>query len=135
MKNPDAALAAINAPLKTKVGRHDVRELTLGLASVLEQIKSPVMSGERPEALAAWAGTLYAFTRPAGQSRALLSAKGAGGYNTAALKWVDDDLPLAEGMRRIAAVEAAVRRLNSISAQDDGGDGGGNPSAAGPTAG
>jgi len=137
MKNPRAALDAFTRPLTTPVGPYAVQELTLGLAAVLESIASPVMTGRRPKTLAGWAGTLYAFTRPTAASRELLAAAGPEGYEARALEW-SDTLPLRLGRQLIEATTAALERLNAVSADSgeaEEADAGGNPTAAGPTAG
>lgn len=136
MKNPSAALAAVNAPLTIRIGPYEVRDITLGLAAVLEAIESPVVTGSRPADLSGWAPTLYAMTHPVADSRRLLTASGVEGYVAAALQW-SDDLPLALGRELIEAVTAAINRIKGISAEDDAGEGNspGNPTAAGPTAG
>ena len=60
--NPKRALAALNAA-PARVGRHEIRPLTLGLAAILEEIGSPLSGGPAPSGVGGWVGTLFALTR------------------------------------------------------------------------
>lgn len=138
MDNPKRALSAFNAPSAVEVGGWHVREITLGMAGVLEAIGSPMFTGRKPKTITDWAPTLYAMTRPPGESRQLLASGGRSRLEAIAMQWADDELSVAAARRLINAATAAVSRLNGIS-PDDGIDaeGGaeGNGLAAGPTAG
>ena len=137
MKNPTRALAAFTAPPSVKVGPYEVREITLGLAGVLEAVESPVFTGVKPREIGGWGPTLYAMTRSTEESERLLAAGGADAYARAAKAWIDT-VPLAVGTRLVEAVTASVDRLNGIEAEDDGASEGGaegNDLAAGRTGG
>ena len=137
MQNPKAALAAFNASKSVKVGPFDVREITLGLGGVLEQIGSPIFTGEKPKRVHGWIPTLYAMTHTTPESERLL-AKGVEAFNAAAREWADADVPYGLTTKLIDAVNASVRRLNAISGDsgdDEGKDAEKNGSEAGQTAG
>ena len=136
MKNPTRALAAFTAPPSVKVGPYEVREITLGLAGVLEAIESPLVTGRKPQRPMEWAATLFAMTRSTEESERLL-ASGREAYAATAKAWADT-VPLAVGTRLVEAVTASVDRLNGIEAEDDGASEGGaegNDLAAGRTGG
>ena len=138
MKNPKTALDAFNAPAATPAGPCAVREITLGMAGVLEAIGSPLYNGAQPGTIGGWAPTLYAMTRDPEESRTILAAGGRERFETRARAWADA-LPVATARRLIETVTAALQRLDAVS-PDDAGTGGeagaeGNASAAGPTAG
>ena len=141
MSNPKRALAAFNAPAFVEVAGHRVYEITLGMAGILEAIGSPLSTGVMPETVMGWAATLYAMTRPPGESRAKLAAMGAENHAAEADAWADT-LPAAEASALIRAVGAANARSRGIDPETDeedttaAGDGAAaNPTAAGPTAG
>ena len=136
MKNPTRALAAFTAPPSVKVGPYEVREITLGLAGVLEAIESPLVTGRKPQRPMEWAATLFAMTRSTEESERLL-ASGREAYAATAKAWADT-VPLAIGLRLVEAVTKSIGRLNGIEAEDaDDVEGGaeGNDLAAGRTAG
>ena len=135
MKNPQTALDAFNAPAATPVADHAVREITLGMAGVLEAIGSPLYNGAQPGTIGGWAPTLYAMTRDPEESRRILAAGGRERFEALAQAWADA-LPVHTGRRLIEAVTAALQRLDAVS-PDDAGEAGaeGNALAAGPTAG
>lgn len=136
MKNPKRALDAFNAPTAVKVGPLEVREITLGLAGILEAIGSPLCTEKLPATVDGWAPTLYALTRPPEESRRLLAAGGRAGFERAATSWSDEELAVGVARRLIDAATAAVNRLNGISPDGDGEAGAeGNGMAAGPMAG
>ena len=136
MKNPKSALNAFAAPAATPVGPCAVREITLGMAGVLEAIGSPLYNGAKPETIGGWAPTLYAMTRDPEESRKILAAGGRERFEACAQIW-SDSLPIGTGRRLIDTVTEALQRLDAVSPDDDGGEAGaeGNVSAAGPTAG
>jgi len=136
--NPKAALEALVHPATTKVGRFEVRELTLGTLAILERIGSPLVDPDEPRTLAAWAETLYALTRPAADCMRAL-APGRDAYSAEAMAWADT-VTNAEATALMAAAGAALRRLNAANPAEDkpdeeGGEAGPDPTAAGPTAG
>jgi hypothetical protein len=135
MQNPQAALNALNAPAAAPVGGHAVREITLGMAGVLEAIGSPLYNGAQPGTIGGWAPTLYAMTRDPGESRRILAAGGRERFEALAQAWADA-LAIRTGRRLIEAVTSTLRRLDAVS-PDDAGEAGaeGNALAAGPTAG
>lgn len=138
MKNPKAALDAFNAPDPAPGQAPAVREITLGMAGILEAIGSPLYDGRLPAAIGGWAPTLYALTRDAAESRRILAAGGRERFEACAQAWADA-LPIGTARRLIGEVTAALQRLGAVSPDDGGGDGEGgaegNASAAGPTAG
>ncbi|MGI5868680.1 MAG: hypothetical protein ACOX9C_04440 [Kiritimatiellia bacterium] len=134
MKNPTRALAAFTAPPAVRVGPYEVREITLGLAGVLEAVESPLVTGRKPGRVSGWAETLYAMTRPTEESERLLAA-GREAYAAAAMAWADA-LPIPAARLLLEAVAAAGRRLADVSPEegdadgDDEGPAPGNPPAA-----
>ncbi|MDD4059181.1 MAG: hypothetical protein PHW08_00585 [Kiritimatiellae bacterium] len=125
MKNPTRALAAFTAPPSVKVGPYEVREITLGLAGVLEAIESPLVTGRKPQRPMEWAATLFAMTRSTEESERLL-ASGREAYAATAKAWADT-VPLAHARRMLEAVLAAGKRLADVSPdEDDDGETGGD---------
>jgi len=125
MKNPTRALAAFTAPPSVKVGPYEVREITLGLAGVLEAIESPLVTGRKPQRPMEWASTLFAMTRSTEESERLL-ASGREAYAATAAAWADT-VPLAHARRVLEAVLAAGKRLADVSPdEDDDGETGGD---------
>lgn len=125
MKNPTRALAAFTAPPSVKVGPYEVREITLGLAGVLEAIESPLVTGRKPQRPMEWASTLFAMTRSTEESERLL-ASGREAYAATAKAWADP-MPLAYAKRMLEAVLAAGKRLADVSPdEDDDGETGGD---------
>lgn len=126
MKNPTRALAAFTAPPSVKVGPYEVREITLGLAGVLEAIESPLVTGRKPQRPMEWASTLFAMTRSTEESERLLASGGAKAYAATAAAWADT-VPLAHARRMLEAVLAAGKRLADVSPdEDDDGETGGD---------
>jgi len=132
--NPKRALEALTAG-GVEVDGITVRELTLGLAAVLERIGSPLVTARaKGEALTLrdMLPTMFAMTRPAAESDALLTSGGAEALQAAAVRWADD-LSTETGMKLVAACAAAVSRVARVSPQglpdEDGPEG--NGSAAG----
>lgn len=116
MKNPDRALAAFTAS-GTPVGKWVVREITLGLAGVLERISSPLITGILPPHIDGWRKTLFAMTHSTEESESLLS-KPADAYTTAARDWADT-VPLREANQMIRACTAAAKRVQDVSPSGD----------------
>lgn len=137
MQNPKAALAAFNAPMSVKVGPYAVREITLSLGGILEQIGSPIFTGAKPKSVLAWVPTLYAMTHTTEENGRALSA-GVDAFNTTAAAWADT-VPYGLTRKLIDAVNDSVRRLNAISGDegedDEEGSAEKNASAAGPMGG
>lgn len=134
MKNPPAALAALCAPGSVRVGRFEVRELTLGHLAVLEQIGSPLADRSAKRSLAAWAETLYALTRGAAECFALL-ASGRDAFREAAMRWAEG-VRTDEALAMIRAVGASGGRLSAVlPPAASGEDAEADPTDAGRTAG
>ncbi len=132
IKNPKKALNVVNAAAG-QVGTYQVQELTLGMAGILEAIRSPLYLGTRPESIADWAPTLYAMVQTPAENRVQL-ARGRADYLAAAQEWADAlPLPVARGL--IGAVTATLTRLTDVMPESEGGESGGNPTAAGPMVG
>lgn len=138
MKNPAAALVALTHPATTAVGRFTLHEPTLGMQALLERLGSPLVLPDSPRTLEAWAATLYALTRPASESRALL-ARGESAFREEAFAWADT-VQSAEALALIREAGAAMRRLSEANpapdeaAAEEGAESP-DPTAAGPTAG
>ena len=141
-ENPAAALEALTAPPSRRVGRFEVRTVTLGLHAVLERIGSPLTwtRWERHPTSEEWAETLFAMTRP-GRESARLLAEGRDAFAAAALDWADG-VSDAEALALIRAVSEIVRAdARANPAPDSAGDGddaapeGADPTAATRTAG
>lgn len=116
MKNPNRALEALTTS-ETPVGKVSIREITLGLAGILERIDSPLVTGKNPKFIMEWAPTLYAMTHTTPESERLL-AQGRKAYDQAALVW-SDTIPLVDARRILLAARDAGRRLAEVSDGDD----------------
>lgn len=130
MKNPQRALDAITASGKP-VASYTVREITLGLAGVLEKIMSPLVTGRKPEHIIEWAPSLYAMTHSTAECEKLL-AGGRKAFEAAAYAWADT-VPLAEAKRMLDSAMEAGKRLAEVSdeGEDDTSEGAaGNAGAA-----
>ena len=115
-KNPKRALAAVPAAGE-QVDGIMVREITLGLAAVLERIESPLVVGRKAGGemrLGDMLPTVYVMTRPAVESERLLADGGLPALRSAAVAWADE-LPTATGMRLAAACGRAARRVADVS--------------------
>lgn len=128
MPNPKTSLAAVAAS-GTPVGRWTVREITLGLSAVLESIQSPLDTGKKPAGIRGWIPTLYALTHTTAESERLLAAGGEEAYVKAASAWADE-IPIAEARALVAACMGSAARLAAAADTGEGGDAGGNASAA-----
>lgn len=117
MKNPKRALNAVTAPLCVKTGSYTVREITLGLAGVLEMIESPLITGKKPQYIAGWRKTLFAVTHSTEVSESLL-AKSPEAYEVAAREWADK-IPLRISNQMILDCQAAAKRVDDISDTGD----------------
>lgn len=101
-----------------------VREVTAGVLCVLERIGSPFATGVAPAAsdgLAPWLATVYAMTRGARESWAVL-AKGREAFEAAALEWADGLAPAALDALLGACARSASRLRAAANAGGDGGD-------------
>lgn len=121
--NPKRALAALNAA-PARVGRHEIRPLTLGLAAILEEIGSPLSGGPAPSGVGGWVGTLFALTRPAAESKALLAGRdGRAAFERAAAEWADG-VAVAEAAELVRAAAHAAITAAGVHPDGDGGEGG-----------
>jgi len=134
-KNPKRALEALTAGGE-KVDGIAVREITLGLAAVLERIESPLVV-PRPEGAAMrlrdMLPTVYAMTRPAAESEALLTEGGPDMLMEEAVRWADG-LTTGQGVRLAEACVRAASRVARVSPQgvpEKEGGAEGNANAAG----
>jgi hypothetical protein len=122
-KTPRRALAAVTAAGE-EVGGVRVRELTLGLAAVLERIGSPLVcprpEGSRPT-LGGMVPTLYVMTRPAAESEELL-ADGCEALEREAVRWADG-LSTAHGLALAAACARSAERAARVAPQGAAGNG------------
>lgn len=118
---PDRSMDAIIAAGKMVAGVQ-VREITLGLAAVLERIGSPLvrrMQDDEEVTLRTLLPTMYVMTRPAVESELLL-AEGAGALEAAAIEW-GDGFTTDEGREIAQACAAAAKRLARTMPNGDGG--------------
>lgn len=142
LENPAAALEALTAPPSRRVGRFEVRTLTLGLHAVLQRIASPLVTPGAEPTMEAWAETLFAMTRP-GRESARLLADGREAFRAAALDWADavSEEEGAELIRAAADALLSAGRANPApdetggDEEDDGAPEGADPTAATRTAG
>lgn len=114
-KNPKRALAAVTAAGE-KVAGVQVRELTLGLAAVLERIGSPLVVGVPSGgsvSLRDMLPTCYVMTRPAVESEELL-AEGFEALVREAVRWADG-LSTADGAALAAACVRSAGRVRDVS--------------------
>lgn len=131
MAIPKKALDALNAA-PAKCGRFEARPVTLGMAGVLEAIGSPLATGRDPGSLAGWTETLYAMTRPAAESKALLAGEnGREAFRRAADEWADT-VSMPEATELVLAVTRAAAAAAAVHA--DAGRDGPAPRDSRPTA-
>lgn len=133
-KNPKRALEALTAGGETVDGIK-VREITLGLAAVLERIASPLLvphPAGAPLQLRDMLPTVFVMTRPASESDALLTEGGPEMLMGEAVRWADG-LSTGTGMRLAQACARAAGRVARVSPQGMPGKGEpeGNANAAG----
>lgn len=126
MSNPKASLAALTAS-GTPVGQYVVREITLGLSSVLETIKSPLETGVAPKVIKDMFSTLYALTHSTPHSEQIL-AKGVPAYNKAAAEWADT-VPIGEAREMVTACWANIARVKAAAYTGTDDDEGNAPAA------
>ena len=137
--NPSAALDALTHPATTKVGRFEVRELTLGTMAVLQKIGSPLAAPGKELDFPAVVELLYVLTRPAGETLRLL-AVGRDAFEAEAYAWADG-VTNAEATELLQAAFAATGRIHAANPSSEepdeeaGNDAVPDPTAAGPTAG
>lgn len=115
MTNPKRTLAAVTAAGQNVAGVH-VREITLGIAAVLERINSPLvrrMQTAEELTLRDMLPSMYVMTRPAVESEYLL-AEGDGALMAAAVGW-GDALTTADGLAIAMACSDAAKRLAQTS--------------------
>lgn len=117
MKNPIRALNAVTAPQGVAAGSYTVREITLGLAGVLEMIDSPLITGKKPQYIAGWRKTLFAVTHSTEVSESLL-ARSPEAYEVAARNWADT-VPLRISNQMILDCQAAAKRVDDINDTGD----------------
>ena len=133
--NPAAALEALTAPPSRRVGRFEVRSLTLGLHAVLQRIGSPLVArggGAEPPSMEAWAETLFAMTRP-GRESARLLAEGREAFRAAALDWADAVTPEETRELVLAALGQLSGAARANPSPDGGPDEGDGPDPSGAT--
>lgn len=132
--NPKRALEALTASGETVDGIK-VREITLGLAAVLETIGSPFVTPRPKEQkllLADLLPSLYVMTHPAAESENMLSTGGPEMLMSAAVSW-SDGLTTEQGARLVAACARSASRVARACPQGvpEKGGSGGNGNAAG----
>lgn len=137
--NPSSALDALTHPATTKVGRFEVRALTLGTMAVLQKIGSPLATGGKDLDFPAICELLFVLTHPAKETLRLLFG-GHSAFEAAAYDWADG-VTNAEATELLQAAFAAtglVHAANPSQEEPDeeaGNDAVPDPTAAGPTAG
>ena len=104
-----------------------VREITLGIGALLDQVGSPFMDGKKPEHISDMLPTFFVMTRPAAESQALL-IQGQDVFDRAMMEWADT-LPATACTELSVACAASKKRLNDIA-----GGGGAEPEKNVPSA-
>ena len=117
---PEKALDALLAA-PAEVAGFKVRPITLGMASVLQKVRSPLSTGDPPGGLGGWIPTLFAMTRDAAESRAILASGGEEAYIKAAEEWADG-LSVADGLALVRACSRAAAVATGVNPQDDDGE-------------
>ena len=117
---PEKALNALLAA-PAEVAGFKVRPITLGMASVLQKVRSPLSTGDPPGGLGGWIPTLFAMTRDAAESRAILATGGEEAYCKAAEEWADG-LSVADGLALVRACSRAAAVATGVNPQDGGGE-------------
>lgn len=97
----DAALAC-----GVSAGDCKVREITMAIGALLEEIESPLSTGRKPESSREMLPTFFIMTRPAAESQELL-AQGRERFDKAVMEWADT-LPVTA----YAEIGAGVRHVN-----------------------
>ncbi len=128
MNVPEKALDAVLAA-PAEVAGFTVRVVTLGMASVLQKIRSPLSTGDPPGGLGGWVPTLFAMTRDAAESRAILASGGVDAYLEAADKW-SDGISVADALALVRACSRASAVAAGVNPQGDGGDEDADPTKA-----
>lgn len=137
--NPAPALDALTHPATTKVGRFEVRELTLGTMAILQRIGSPLATAGKKLDFPAICELLFVLTHPAKETLRLLSG-GHSAFEAAAYDWADG-VTNAEATELLQAAFAATGRIHAANPsleepdEEAGNDAVPDPTAAGPTAG
>ncbi len=130
---PEKALDALLAAPAEAAG-FTVRPITLGMAAVLQKVGSPLSTGNPPGGLGDWIPTLYAMTRDAAESRAILASGGEDAYRKAAEEWADG-LSVADGLALVRACSRAAAVATGVNPEGDGGEGDGADPTSPTTAG
>ena len=136
--NPAPALDALTHPAATKVGRFEIRELTLGTMAVLQKIGSPLATGKKLD-FPAICELLFVLTHPVKETLRLL-AGGLSTFEAVAYAWADG-VTNAEATELLQAAFAANGRVHAANPSQEkpdeeaGNDAVPDPTAAGPTAG
>ena len=137
--NPAPALDALTHPATTKVGRFEVRELTLGTMAVLQRIDSPLATRGKELDFPAICALLFVLTHPVKETLRIL-AGGRDAFEAEAYAWADG-VTNAEATELLQAAFAAAGRVHAANPSQEepdeeaGGDAAADPTAAGPTAG
>ena len=90
-----------------------VRELTLGIGGLLDEIGSPFMDGRKPKHLSDMFPTFFVMTRPAFESQALLM-QGQEVFDAAVWAWADT-LPCTVCSALSKACAESKARLDAVS--------------------
>ena len=117
---PEKALDALLAA-PAEVAGFKVRPITLGMASVLQKVRSPLSTGDPPGGLGGWIPTLFAMTRDAAESLAILASGGEEAYMRAAEEWADG-LSVADGLALVRACSRAAATATGVNPEGDGGE-------------
>ena len=117
---PEKALDALLAAPAEAAG-FTVRPITLGMAAVLQKVRSPLSTGDPPGGLGDWIPTLYAMTRDAAESRRILASGGEEAYRRAAEEWADG-LSVADGLALVRACSRAAATATGVNPEGDGGE-------------
>lgn len=120
-KNPKRAVKALTA-CGERVDEVEVREITLGLAAVLELLGSPLVVKRGAESgeltLREMLPTIFAMTRSAAETERLLAEGGFEAVMDAAVAWADD-LSTATGMKLAKACARMAVKVADVSPQGD----------------
>lgn len=85
----------------------EIRTFTIGIATVLEEIESPLVQGKKPKTNIEVLESIFAMTHPAGDSLKLL-AQGRAAFKMAAVEW-GDELSIEEAAEIIVACVQGVQ--------------------------
>lgn len=104
-----------------------IRRFTIGVATVLEEIDSPLVDGKKPERTIELLEGVYAMTHPAVDCQKLL-AQGREVFKTAAIDW-GDEISINECAEIAAACAQSIKNGCGVTGAS-GGSEGNAPSAA-----